>query len=339
MQTSDKGLNVIRSFEGRALRAYQDSVGVWTIGYGNTNFDANAVKELGKIGRGLTITADQAETLFVESIRHGYEPAVSKRLAPLGVALTQGTYDAGSSFHYNCGAIMKATWPTALIQGDKSLARTSILSWNKAKGTVLPGLTRRRKREWSMIDIGDYGPEGASGPVDLDTHKQLPAPRPAGAGPLVPFPTPEATNSAVPGQAKTGDVSDHVAEVNGYLVALGRLKKMPEPSSLFTKETEDAVLKYQGEHPNLTKDGKVGPATTASLQRDVKMRQTTKKTTKVTAIVASAGTAAAAAGWATIKFVLIAAGVAGSAGLIFIVLTHKTELETLWNALRGKQVP
>lgn len=338
MQTSDKGLNVIRSFEGRALRAYQDSVGVWTIGYGNTNFDANAVKKLGKIGRGLTITPEQAESLFVESIQIGYEPAVRARFAPLGDKTTQGTFDAGSSFHYNCGAIKKATWPTFIIQGNKASARTSIMSWNKAGGSVLAGLTRRRAREWAMIDTGNYGPEGSSGPIDLETHRQLPAPHPVTGAPSapVPPPAPEATGSAVPGQLKLGDTGPAVAEVNGYLVTLGRLKF---PSTTFSADTEAAVLKYQGEHPNLTKDGKVGPATTASLQRDIKMRQATKKTGKVTVLVASAGSAAVAVGWATLKVALIAAGIAGSAGLIFIVLTHKTELETLWNNLRGKQVP
>ncbi len=36
MRTSQRGLNLIKSFEGLRLQAYQDSVGVWTIGYGAT---------------------------------------------------------------------------------------------------------------------------------------------------------------------------------------------------------------------------------------------------------------------------------------------------------------
>jgi GH24 family phage-related lysozyme (muramidase) len=36
MQTSDKGIALIKQFEGCKLTAYQDSVGVWTIGYGWT---------------------------------------------------------------------------------------------------------------------------------------------------------------------------------------------------------------------------------------------------------------------------------------------------------------
>lgn len=336
MQTSNIGLNVIRSFEGRALRAYQDSVGVWTIGYGNTNMDANAVREFGKIARGKTITPEQAERVFVQSIRTGYEPAVE---AVLGKG-TQPAFDAGSSFHYNTGAIKKAGWPGALMRGDKALARTSLMSWNHAGGSVLAGLTRRRAREWAMCDTGNYGPEGKEGPLDLETHRQLPpvgAVDPVGAPPVVPVhPTPESTNSRVPGLLQLGDTGEQVAEVNGYLVTLGRLQ---HGGSTFDSTTLAAVKKYQGEHPNLTTDGLIGPATLASLQRDIKLNGASKKTVQATTLIAGAGTAAAALGLATLKVVLITAGIAGGAGLIFIVLNHRTELQTLWNRLLGKQVP
>ena len=36
MQVSEKGIGLIKQFEGCKLTAYQDSVGVWTIGYGWT---------------------------------------------------------------------------------------------------------------------------------------------------------------------------------------------------------------------------------------------------------------------------------------------------------------
>lgn len=326
--TSDKGLNVIRSFEGRALRAYQDAVGVWTIGYGNTNYDTNAVAKLGKIGRGLTITAEQAEALFVESIRKQYEPSVRKRLAPLPNC-TQGTFDAGVSFHYNTGKIGPATWPTALIQGKYDLARTSILSWNKAKGKVLNGLTRRRKREWDMISKGDYGPEGSSGPLDLDTKKQLPPPA---SGLSTAF-----TNH--PGLLVQGDIGDRVKEVNGYLVQLGKLPAGFAKSAVFGKETYEAVRAFQKTHVDLTVDGKVGPATFASLLRDIDMRGSAKKTTTATAAVGVIGGGLAAAGSVALNTALIAAGLVGSAGLIYLVVTHRTELVTFWNNVRGKHVP
>jgi lysozyme len=305
---SDKGLNVIRSYEGRALRAYQDSVGVWTIGYGNTNADANAVRELGKIGPGLCITAEKAESLFVESIRNQYEPAV---FGVLGATPAQGVWDAAVSFHYNTGAIKKASWPKAYLAGNMALVKESMLSWNRAGSSVLAGLTRRRNREWLMLSAGDYGPEGGAGPVDLD--------------------------SRVPGLLQAGDSGPKVQEVNRYLTQLQWLQI--DQLSNFTPWTEAAVRAYQAAHPNLTKDGKVGPATLASLQRDVKMRMAASKTAVATVGFASVGSAAAGFGWLALKTALLTAGLVGATGLFFIVLNHRTELQTLWNTLTGNKVP
>lgn len=334
MHTSEKGLNVIRSFEGRALRAYQDSVGVWTIGYGNTNFDKNAVAKFGKIQRGLTITPEQAEEVFVESIQTGYEPAVNKALP----SVSQPAFDAGSGFHYNTGAIGKASWPPALLRGDLGAVKTSLLSWNKAGGSVLAGLTRRRNREYAMIAKGDYGPEGNAGPVELGangrpTGKQLPSPSAPAAKPgPAPVPAPD----KVPGLLRLGMSGAEVEEASGLLVTLGKLKA---PKSIFDEELDKAVRAYQGSHPNLTVDGMIGPATFNSLVRDIKLRDATKKTGKATVFVSAAGTAMVAAGYATLNAALIAGAITAAAGLIFVVTTHRTELVTLWNTLRGKQVP
>ncbi len=54
MRTSERGLALIRQFEGLRLAAYQDSVGVWTIGYGTTR----------GVKAGQAITAEQAEELL-----------------------------------------------------------------------------------------------------------------------------------------------------------------------------------------------------------------------------------------------------------------------------------
>src|SRR5882757_9706835 len=56
---SGAGLTVTKQFEGCLLTAYQDQVGVWTIGYGHTGTD---VKEE------LTVTDDQASVLLAADI-------------------------------------------------------------------------------------------------------------------------------------------------------------------------------------------------------------------------------------------------------------------------------
>src|SRR5882672_12476169 len=103
------GLNGIRQWEGRSLRAYQDEVGVWTIGYGITNND----KGIGfRVQSGATITAAQAEQLLYDSLRHNYLPDVFRALAPQAkLAHPQGAIDGGLSFHYNTGGVMRASWP------------------------------------------------------------------------------------------------------------------------------------------------------------------------------------------------------------------------------------
>lgn len=335
---TDKGFNVIRSFEGRALRAYQDQVGVWTIGYGNTNYDANAVKKIGKIGKGLTITPEQAEDLFVESIASGYEPAVREVLSSkLEGEKGQQAHDAGTSFHYNTGAIKKASWPAALLRLDMGQAKLSIQSWNKAGGKVAAGLTRRRNREWSIISLGDYGPEGREGPVEIGengrpTGKQLPAPN---GSVRLPAPVTPGATVVPPGILYPGSAGPSVTQLAGQLVTLGRLK---QPYDIYGDVVEAAVKKYQGEHPNLTVDGRVGPATRAQIQRDIDARGKVKTVSKSTVLVGATMSAASAFGWGSLKLAGILAGSVAAVGLIVIVMQHRTEIVTAWNALRGKQV-
>lgn len=56
---SNKGLALTEQFEGLRLTAYQDSVGVWTIGYGHTGPDVHP---------GLTITQQQAGALLQQDV-------------------------------------------------------------------------------------------------------------------------------------------------------------------------------------------------------------------------------------------------------------------------------
>lgn len=60
MKISDDGMALIKRFEGLRLQAYQDSVGVWTIGYGWTQPVAGR-----KVGAGMAIDATTAEHLLL----------------------------------------------------------------------------------------------------------------------------------------------------------------------------------------------------------------------------------------------------------------------------------
>lgn len=144
MQTSDKGIALIKQFEGCKLTAYQDSVGVWTIGYGWTQpVDGKPIRA------GMTIKQETADRLLKTGLV-SYESDVS-RLVKVG--LTQGQFDALVSFTYNLGArsLSTSTLLRKLNSGDYAGAADEFLRWNKAGGKVLNGLTRRREAERALF--------------------------------------------------------------------------------------------------------------------------------------------------------------------------------------------
>ena len=144
MQTSEKGIALIKEFEGCKLTAYQDSVGVWTIGYGWTQpVDGKLIRA------GMTIKQETAERLLKTGLV-SYESDVS-RLVKVGV--TQGQFDALVSFTYNLGArsLSTSTLLRKLNAGDYAGAADEFLRWNKAGGKVLNGLTRRREAERALF--------------------------------------------------------------------------------------------------------------------------------------------------------------------------------------------
>jgi GH24 family phage-related lysozyme (muramidase) len=144
MQTSEKGIALIKQFEGCKLTAYQDSVGVWTIGYGWTHpVDGKPVRA------GMTIKQETAERLLKTGLV-SYEIDVS-RLVKVG--LTQGQFDALVSFTYNLGArsLSTSTLLRKLNAGDYAGAADEFMRWNKAGGKVLNGLTRRREAERALF--------------------------------------------------------------------------------------------------------------------------------------------------------------------------------------------
>ena len=144
MQISDKGIALIKQFEGCKLTAYQDSVGVWTIGYGWTKpVDGKPIRA------GMTIKQETAERLLKTGLVN-YENDVSRLVK---VDLTQGQFDALVSFTYNLGArsLSTSTLLRKLNAGDYAGAADEFLRWNKAGGKVLNGLTRRREAERALF--------------------------------------------------------------------------------------------------------------------------------------------------------------------------------------------
>lgn len=140
MNISANGVKLIQQFEGLRLKAYQDAVGVWTIGYGHTGPDVTP---------GLVISQAQADALLARDLNR-FETGVSRLVS---VPLNQNQFDALLSFSYNLGlgSLQNSTLLRLLNQRDYAGAGAQFPRWNKAGGKVLPGLTRRRAAEQALF--------------------------------------------------------------------------------------------------------------------------------------------------------------------------------------------
>ncbi|EKV01846.1 phage-related lysozyme (muraminidase) [Leptolyngbya sp. PCC 7375] len=143
-QTNASGVGLIKSFEGLRLKAYQDAVGVWTIGYGTTR----GVKP------GQEITDAQAEALLKTDLDR-FEKAVNQAVR---VSINDNQFAAIVSFTYNVGsgALRSSTLLKKLNRRDIYGAANEFPRWNRAGGRVLAGLTRRRNAERALFLGQDY---------------------------------------------------------------------------------------------------------------------------------------------------------------------------------------
>ena len=140
MKLGERGTEILKYFEGCKLTAYQDSVGVWTIGYGHTK----------GVYDGMTITQDQAEQMLLSELEE-YEGYIENMVT---VPLTQNQFDALVVWVYNLGPtnFRNSTLLKELNSGDYTAAGKEITRWNKAGGKVLAGLVKRREAEAQLFN-------------------------------------------------------------------------------------------------------------------------------------------------------------------------------------------
>ncbi len=135
MQLSKTGIELLKHFEGCELKAYQDSVGVWTIGYGHTK----------GIYEGLEITQSEAEKMLIDELPE-YEGYITDKVVPM---LQQHEFDALVCWVYNLGPtnLSSSTMLKKLNAGEFKEVPFQMKRWDKAGGQPLLGLTRRRNAE------------------------------------------------------------------------------------------------------------------------------------------------------------------------------------------------
>jgi len=142
MRISQTGIDLIKYYEGCKLKAYQDNVGVWTIGYGHTRIARS----------GWVISQNEAEELLKTDLLHS-----EALIRGLGLELGQNQFDALVSLVYNIGIgnLRRSTLLKILRldPNDFSLAY-EFPKWRKAGGKILPGLEKRRKAEAKLYFTG-----------------------------------------------------------------------------------------------------------------------------------------------------------------------------------------
>ena len=143
MRPSPAAYELIKEYEGLRLHAYQDSAGVWTIGWGHT----------GDVKRGQSITVHQAEALLALDI--GIAAAAVNR--QVEAPLSQGMFDALTSFTFNLGErrLAESTLLKKLNVRDYTAAAREFGKWVKAtvggRKVTLAGLVRRRAAERALF--------------------------------------------------------------------------------------------------------------------------------------------------------------------------------------------
>jgi len=138
--TGIKNVELIKESEGLRLKAYLPTPNdVYTIGYGHTK----------TAEKGMVITLAGADALLLHDLAW-VETAIDTYVQ---VPLNQNQYDALSSFIYNVGgtAFRKSTLLKKLNKKDYNGAANELLRWDKQKGKVLRGLTKRRQLEKDLF--------------------------------------------------------------------------------------------------------------------------------------------------------------------------------------------
>ncbi len=136
-------LDFIKKHEGVKLESYRCPGGIWTIGAGSTfHPDGRPVK------KGDVIDPPKVDQYLT------HEAATRLAMMNLPDTLNANQKTALLSFQYNVGHgnWLKSTLRKKVLANPKDESiKAEFMKWNKSRGKVLPGLTKRRKEEADLF--------------------------------------------------------------------------------------------------------------------------------------------------------------------------------------------
>lgn len=159
MDMSDRGLAELAGHEGIVLSRYRDSKGIWTIGIGHT-----AAAGAPDPATSPPLTLAEAMALFRRDVAV-YASAVE---AAVRVPLATHEFDALVSFHYNTGAIARASAIDALNNGDKDECARRLMRYDKP-----PEIIARRQAEARLFREGIYAHIGRANVYTADASGRV----------------------------------------------------------------------------------------------------------------------------------------------------------------------
>jgi lysozyme len=198
MNLSRAGAMELIGHEGIVLTRYKDSVGIWTIGVGHTKAAGHPNPE--NFPGALSLI--QVFELFEQDVQK-YVKAVN---SVLKVKVTQAQFDALVSFHFNTGAIDRASLVNKLNTGDIDGAADGFRAWSKP-----PEIIERRTKEQTLFRTGRYSNNGmasifpatASGAVVWHKPKRIDLRKALASGPVPPPPDIEKPDALATTKPKT----------------------------------------------------------------------------------------------------------------------------------------
>lgn len=140
----NKGIPLIKRFEGLKLRAYLCPAGIPTCGYGSTFYEDGSKVKLGDV-----ITIDRADKLLIHTVAQ-FERQVKESLKR---EVNANQLGALTSFAFNVGIgnFRKSTLLRKVnANPNDQTIRAEFMKWIRANGKVLTGLQRRREAESAL---------------------------------------------------------------------------------------------------------------------------------------------------------------------------------------------